>query len=102
MEDSLYKVRKVVHEALTARGWTDAEASQMIRRLSGSPEPSPVDIYASLAIPFGKYKGTALGKIAEVDMLYLHWLYRQRWLGEKFALVKTAIQYLVFQDVSKR
>lgn len=85
------RIRNIVEEALTARGFSPAEAGQMILRLMKYGEGA---VYhgQSIYMPFGKYKGWS---VDEVPSEYLYWLTAQDWFrGNYYDLYNTVADTL--------
>jgi len=75
------QVRDVAIEALVARGFSPAEAEQIIRRIESGKGGDNSE--ASLwVVSFGKWKGTP---VENVDTGYLRWLLAQNWFLSRFA-----------------
>ncbi len=83
------KLVDVVHEALTARGWSDAEASQIISRIMRHGQQAK-RCYPKL--PFGKWQGYPINEVPEQ---YLSWLISQPWFRQSYyALYEDCLEIL--------
>ena len=80
MSKPALKIKDVVLEALEHRGFSQAEAEQMTRRLIKGGEVATMQD-STQKMPFGKYFGWSL---MEVPSYYLEWLVNQHWVIEKY------------------
>lgn len=74
------RIKDVVIEALTNRGFSRAEATQIVRRLASQGEEARFDL-AYIRVPFGKYRGE---RIVDIPRGYLYWLTTQEWFREQY------------------
>ncbi|MEW6267302.1 MAG: DUF3820 family protein [Thermodesulfobacteriota bacterium] len=83
------RLEAIVLEALTARGWSQAESVQIIGRLAQQGEPGLVP---AQRMPWGKYAGQPLNTLPGS---YLDWLTRQAWVKEKFGDLYREARFLL-------
>lgn len=83
-------------DALESRGWSRAEAEQIVKRLTGEEIDDFTDFIPTVIIvPFGKHKGMTVRQVFDIDRDYIYWLSSQGWLQAKFPLVYTEIMSLL-------